>query len=132
MTSTRHRVLVADDEEGIRFLWRNALLKPAGAYEVVTACDGCEALEEIARAPFDLVVTDISMPAMGGIELTEAIRQLGYRVPVIWITAYGVSHLEEKSKQLGIFCCLDKPLRLDEMRQAVADALAVPREEATA
>ena len=98
MTATPHRVLVADDEEGIRFLWRHALLKPMGAYEVVTGCDGCEAVEAIKQAPFDLLVIDIWMPGMNGVELTEAIRQLGYRVPVIWFTARGVPHMVEKAE----------------------------------
>lgn len=130
MRTTRHRILVADDEEGIRFLWRNALLKPAGAYEVVTACDGCEALEEISRAPFDLVVTDIWMPEIGGIELTETIRQLGYRVPIIWFTARGMPDMKEDAERLGVVCCLYKPLRVREIRQAVAAALADPQEQA--
>ena len=131
MESTRHRILVADDEEGIRFLWRGALLKPPGAYEVVAVCDGCEALEEISRSPFDLVITDIWMPQMGGVELTEAIRQLGYQIPVIWFTARGVPNIKKEARRLGVYCCLHKPLRIDEMRRAVADALAAPHQEAT-
>jgi len=128
--STRHRILVADDEEGIRFLWRGALLKPPGAYEVVAVCDGCEALEEISRSPFDLVITDIWMPEMSGVELTEAIRQSGYQIPVIWFTARGVPNMKKEARRLGVYCCLHKPLRIDEMRRAVADALAAPYEEA--
>ena len=130
MADTPHRVLVADDDGGIRFIWRNALLKPAGAYEVVTVCDGCQALDEITRAPFDLVVTDIRMPRMSGVELTEALRELGYRITVIWITARGVPRMAEEAERLGVYCCFYKPLCVDRMRQIVADALADSPKEA--
>ncbi|MCL7452709.1 MAG: response regulator [Anaerolineae bacterium] len=131
MVRAPHRVLVADDDEDILFLWRNALLMPVGAYEVVTVCDGCDALEEIARMPFDLVVTDIRMPRMDGLELTKAIRQLGYKIPVLWITARIVVDMAEDAKRLGVYCCLYKPLRVAEMRRVVADALAASQKEAT-
>jgi DNA-binding NtrC family response regulator len=129
MTSLRHRILVADDDEGIRFLWNNALLRPADTYEVVTVCDGYQALEAIGRMPFDLVITDIWMPGMGGVELTEAIRRLGYQGPIVWITAHGLSHLQEDAKQLDVYRSLDKPVRVAQMRQVVADALATGRKE---
>ena len=131
MMRTRHRVLIVDDEEDILFLWRGALLTPTGAYEVVTACDGCDALEEIARMPFDLLVTDIRMPRMDGVELTKAIRQLGYQMPVIWFTGVDTPNLAQKAERLGVYCCLYKPLRVDEMRQVVAEALSDSQKETT-
>jgi CheY-like chemotaxis protein len=130
VTIARSRILIVDDEEGIRFLWRNALRKPAGAYEVVLVCDGREALEEISRVPFDLVITDLWMPRMNGIELTEAIQQLGYKVPIIWFTARGMQATQEHAERLGVHCCLYKPLAVAEMRQVVADALATSQERA--
>jgi CheY-like chemotaxis protein len=102
-----------------------------GAYEVVTVCDGCDALEEMVRMPFDLVVTDIRMPRMDGVELTKAIRQLGYKIPVIWITALDVANIVEETEHLSVYCCLYKPLRVAEMRRVVADALTASQKEAT-
>jgi CheY-like chemotaxis protein len=128
----RHRILVADDEENIRFLWRTALLKPEGAYDVVATCDGREALEEVARSSFDLVITDIKMPRMDGMALTEAIRRLGYTMPIIWFTAQSMPGLDQEAGRLDVHCCLYKPLRVRTMRQTVADALsAAPHHTAT-
>ncbi|MBN1485402.1 MAG: response regulator [Chloroflexia bacterium] len=124
MTERPSRILVADDEEQIRFLWHSALLKPPGAYHVVTAGDGCEALEQMTRASFDLLVTDIRMPGMDGLELTETLRQLGYQVAIIWISALSMPNMDAEAQQLGVHCCLRKPLRVAQIRQAVADALA--------
>lgn len=131
MAHMQHRILVADDEENIRFLWRTALLKPEGAYDVVAACDGREALEEVARSPFDLVITDIRMPRMDGLALTEAIRQLGYTMPIIWFTAQPIPGLDQEAGPLGVHCCLYKPLRVRTMRQTVADALSAAQEHVT-
>ena len=124
MVRMRHRILVADDEENIRFLWRSALLKPEGAYDVVAVCDGCEAMEEVARSPFDLIITDIKMPRMDGVALTEAVRRLGYTMPVIWFTAQPMPGLDQEAGRLDVHCCLYKPLRVRTMRQTVADALS--------
>lgn len=123
MTEKPYRILVADDDAQMRFLWRGALLKPVGAYHVVAAADGCEALEEMARANFDLVVTDLVMPGMDGLELTRTLRQLGYRVPVLWISGMAPLDVEEQAAHLEVHCCLRKPLRVAEIRRAVADAL---------
>ena len=123
MTKAPYRILVADDEEQIQFLWRSALLKPASAYEVVTVCDGCKALDQVMRAPFDLIVTDIMMPGMGGVELTEALRQLGYQGAVIWISALAVPEMAKQARRLNVYCCLAKPLRVAHIRQAVAEAI---------
>ena len=126
---TRYRVLVADDYETVRVLWRDALRKPVDAYEVVTAGNGHDALEEIVRMPFDLIVTDIAMPGMDGVELTQAIRQLGHRIPVIWITASRIPNLAQEAERLAVHRYLFKPLEVDEMRQVVAAALEDPQEE---
>lgn len=124
MSKRPHRILVADDEEQIRFLWRSALLKPPGAYEVATASDGCEAMEIVTRAPVDLVVTDVCMPGMDGVALTASIRQMGYTMPVIWITAFAAPNLTERARCLDVYCCLSKPLRVAKIRRVVAEALA--------
>ena len=126
---SRHRVLTVDNAETVLFLWRNVLLQPVGAYEVVTAGNGHDALEEFTRGPFDLVVTEVRMPGMSGVELTEVIRQLGYKTPIIWLTGLGVPNMAGEAARLDVHCCLYKPLEVHEMRQAVADALEDPQRE---
>lgn len=80
-------ILFADDEESIRLLYREEF-EEAG-YDVVLAADGQEALEKFAAKRPDLLVIDIKMPGMDGIELVSRIRETDTGVPVILCTAYG-------------------------------------------
>lgn len=77
------RVLIADDEPGIRKVVRDALEREG--HEVVTAVDGQEALERFSEANFDLVVTDLAMPKVGGLELVQEIRRRS-SVPILVLT----------------------------------------------
>lgn len=80
-------ILFADDEESIRFLYREEF-EEAG-YKVVLAANGNEALEKFIATLPDLLVIDIKMPGMDGIELVRRVRALNAEVPVILCTAYG-------------------------------------------
>jgi len=80
-------ILFADDEESIRLLYREEF-EEAG-YTVVLAADGEEALQKFSETDPDLLVIDIKMPGMDGIELVGRIRETNTEVPVILCTAYG-------------------------------------------
>jgi DNA-binding response OmpR family regulator len=79
--------LVVDDEEGIRQLYKEELEEEG--YEVELAERGEEALEKISKAKPDLVILDLRMPGMGGLEVLERIREQDKDLPVIICTAYG-------------------------------------------
>jgi DNA-binding response OmpR family regulator len=81
------RILVVDDEEGIRQLYKEELEEEG--YEVELAERGEEALEKISKAKPDLVILDLRMPGMGGLEVLERIREQDKDLPVIICTAYG-------------------------------------------
>ncbi len=83
----RVRVLVVDDEENIRLLFKEELEEED--YEVETASNGMEALEKIKSVPFDVVVLDIKMPVMDGIQTLNAIKNINKDQPVILCSAYG-------------------------------------------
>jgi DNA-binding response OmpR family regulator len=80
-------ILFADDEESIRLLYRDEF-EEAG-YAVVLAANGHEALEKFAETQPDLLVVDIKMPGMDGLEFVRRLRELSTDVPVILCTAYG-------------------------------------------
>jgi CheY-like chemotaxis protein len=83
----KRRILVVDDEENIRLLFKEELEEEG--YDVDTASNGLEALEKVKAAPFDIVVLDIKMPVMDGIQALNAIKNINKDQPVILCSAYG-------------------------------------------
>lgn len=118
------RILIADDDPGVLLILRATLERMKNGYRIVAAQDGTQALREIRAQPFDLVITDVRMPGIDGIELAEAIRAMDSRTALIWITAYGCHRLQSECRRLDVSCCLDKPLRIGQIRAAALEALA--------
>ncbi|HBA53613.1 response regulator [Syntrophorhabdus aromaticivorans] len=81
------RLLVVDDEENIRFLFKEELEEEG--YEVDLASSGLEALSKIKDSPYDLVVLDIKMPGMSGIQTLSEIKNINKALPVVLCSAYG-------------------------------------------
>lgn len=112
-------ILFTDDEESIRLLYQEEF-EEAG-YDVVVAASGEEALEKFAEVEPDLLVVDIKMPGMDGIELVRRIRESSTDVPVILCTAYG-----EYRQNLGTWASDDyivKSANLEGLFQKVAELL---------
>ncbi len=108
------RILVADDEKIKRITLAEDLA--AQGHEVVTAGDGAEALKELAVSRFDVVVTDLKMPKIDGIELLKRIKQDGVaQAEVIIMTAYGSIPLAVEASKLGAFDFLTKPFRNEDI-----------------
>mgnify|MGYP005845662199 CR=1 FL=1 len=114
-------VLVVDDEKNY-LLVMETLLTGAG-YEVLTADSGEEALETIRRNDLDLVITDMKMPRLSGIELMEQIKQVYPDLPVIMMTAYGTVEKAVEAMKKGAFDYILKPFKNEEMLLTVAKAL---------
>jgi CheY-like chemotaxis protein len=117
------RILIVDDDPRVLLVLRVALERMAAGYRIVVARDGLKALERLKKTYFDLVITDVRMPRMDGIELAQEIRALSLDTVVIWITAYGSQNLQARREELGVQRCLDKPLRIVEIRQATQEVL---------
>jgi two-component system, response regulator, stage 0 sporulation protein F len=81
------RILIVDDEENIRLLFKEELEEEG--YEVVVAANGYEALDRLRESAFDLVVMDIKMPGMDGIQTLNEIKATNKDQPVILCSAYG-------------------------------------------
>lgn len=107
------KILIVDDEENVRFCL-SKLLEQNG-YEVMTAADGYAALRILAGKPFDLVITDINMPEMDGIEFLAEISRHFSHLKVIMVTAYGKVESYLDAMNLGALEYLNKPLQLDEL-----------------
>jgi len=114
------RILVVDDEAGIREFLSEAL---ADDHEVAAAASGAAAWARIEREGFDLVLTDLSMPGMDGMELLRRVREAQPEVEVIVITAHGKVDSAVEAMRLGAFDYLQKPLgSLAELRLLVRRA----------
>jgi two-component system KDP operon response regulator KdpE len=120
------RVLIADDEQRILFFLKSRL--KASGYEVLTASNGLEAVEQVHAQEPDLVVLDVMMPEMNGFEALKQIRA-SYSVPVIVLSAREASADKVKGLDLGADDYLAKPFSPDEL---VARIEAVRRRLATA
>lgn len=110
------RILLVDDEKPVRqFLGQ--LLEHFG-YEVATAADGQEALEKLEEErPFDLVITDLRMPRLDGLELLKAIRKRPNPPPVVLLTAFADMDTAVEAFQLGAADFINKPTRPAELQQ---------------
>jgi DNA-binding NtrC family response regulator len=123
MVNTRKRILIVDDDERVLYVLRRALTGLGDGYEIVTAEGGREALLKAGVTPFDLLITDLRMTDMGGIELTEGIKALNAGTVVVWVTAYGSHRVADEAGRLSVYRCLDKPLKVAEIRGIVREAL---------
>ncbi|HUP52214.1 MAG TPA: response regulator [Longimicrobiales bacterium] len=119
------RILLADDEERLRDLFARYLV--ALGHDVRTAGDGHEVLAALSEAPPDVLVTDLNMPDMDGIEILTFLRKQGSAVPVIAISGggyLGKDLLLTSASMLGAVVTLEKPFALEELRDAVERVLA--------
>lgn len=114
-----HRILIAEDDADVRNLYCH-LLRTSG-YEVVEASDGEYALAKFMETPCDLIITDMNMPRMNGLELIKALRRLSPDVYIILITAYGTLDTEKRAFSLGSNEYMPKPFELIDLVERVHD-----------
>jgi two-component system, sensor histidine kinase len=115
------RILVAEDVEVNREILRRGLGRVG--HDVVFACDGAEAVQLAERERFDLVLMDVHMPVMDGIEATRRIRRLANgnaRIPVLALTANVMAQERERYFAAGMDDCLTKPIDWDHLLHAIA------------
>jgi DNA-binding NtrC family response regulator len=118
------RILIVDDE-GSLLLTLVANLELEG-FDVMGAPDASAALSLLREQHFDLVLTDIRMPGMSGVELFRAIRDLRPNMPVILMTAFAAENLINEAVQEGVFAVLPKPFDIEHVIFALTRALSRP------
>jgi DNA-binding NtrC family response regulator len=117
------KMLIVDDEETLTYSLYQSFILEKKDYEVVTAASGEEASKKLANSPFDLVITDISMPGMSGLELLSHIKEKYPKTEVIVITAYGSEEKKEESLQKGARYYIEKPFEIKKIKQLVMELL---------
>jgi DNA-binding response OmpR family regulator len=115
------RVLVVDDEPGIVAALREALAY--WGYAVSTAQDGLQALDQVKAAQPHVVILDINMPGMDGMDVLRHLRTFDPEVGVIMVSAQGDEETRQTALTLGAADYLRKPMRLEEVERSVARRL---------
>lgn len=123
MAKSKQLVLLVDDEESFRMSVEDGLARYSERFEVVTASNGVQALGVIESRRPCMVVTDMRMPAMDGIELLLSCRRLYPHLPVILVSAYFSEELERNARSFGAAAVLHKPLDLNVLVNAILAVL---------
>jgi two-component system nitrogen regulation response regulator NtrX len=110
---TESVVFIVDDEDGIRESL-SGIFEDEG-YEVITACSGEEALKILKEQSMDLILLDVWLPGMDGIQILKEIKDLKPDIPVIMISGHGNIELAVKATRMGAYDFLEKPLSLEKV-----------------
>lgn len=118
----RHRrILVVDDEKNIRLMLRQALASEEVVVE--SAINGEEAIAKLGEAEFDVMLLDLRLPGMDGLEVLRRVHEQVPEMPVILLTAHGTIEGAVDAMRSGAVNFLQKPFSPREIRDAVAEAL---------
>jgi two-component system sensor histidine kinase/response regulator len=101
-------------------------LLEARGHRVTRAGDGRMALDEASRYGFDVILMDVQMPGMDGLEATRMLRQHGVRTPIIAMTAHAMQGDRDKCLRAGMNAYVSKPIQPEEVFEAIEDAVAAP------
>jgi DNA-binding NtrC family response regulator len=116
------RILVVDDEPNMLRLLKTILTDKTG-YEVDTTNNPLEVSKLLQEASYDLVVSDLKMPIMDGIDLLDQVKQFDPGIPVIIITAYGTIETAEEAVRKGAYDFITKPFRKEAILITIKRAL---------
>jgi DNA-binding NtrC family response regulator len=117
----RPTILLTDDNK--EFTLNLSDILDLKGYNVLKANDGFEALDIIKTSTVDLILMDIKMPVMNGVDTYKKIKTIDPIVPVIMLTAYALEELIQESLQEGAFACLKKPLDFNELFATIEQAI---------
>jgi YesN/AraC family two-component response regulator len=117
------RLLIVDDEEAVTFSLFQIFINIPIECEVITAADGTEALKKIEAGEFDLIITDIAMPGINGLDLLSMIKSKHPKTRVIVITAYGSDERKEQAINRGAEHYIEKPFDIYELKNLVINLL---------
>ncbi|WP_139364818.1 response regulator [Sutcliffiella halmapala] len=113
------KLLIVDDQYGIRILLNEVFQKEG--YQTFQAANGYQALDIVEKHSPDLVLLDMKIPGMDGIEILKRLKAINKDIQVIIMTAYGELDMIQESKDLGAITHFAKPFDIDEIRDAVRE-----------
>ena len=123
-------ILVVDDESDTVKTLKKILMKKG--YKIQTAYNGLEAISKLYSTHFDLVITDLLMPKLDGIQLSRRVRQEWPSLPIIVVTALDDEHMHRNLLSIGVSAYLRKPFNREQLLNAVAEIIQLSAETANA
>ena len=119
------KILIVDDEEIVRYSFRKLFREPG--FEISEAANGLDALSAIKKDSPDLVLMDIEMPGLNGLEAIQRIKAMDPQLPVIIMTAFGTSERVIAAMKYGAFEYLEKPFDVARLKAVISDAIETRR-----
>ena len=113
----KEKLLIVDDQYGIRILLNEVFQKEG--YQTFQAANGIQAIDIVKKHSPDLVLLDMKIPGMDGIEILKRLKEITPDIRVIIMTAYGELDMIQEAKDLGAITHFAKPFDIDEIRDAV-------------
>lgn len=120
--TAKHSMLVVDDEPEVGNLFKKVLSR--NGYEVDTVLNGTSAIELAQRKQFEVVILDLKMPGMDGIETYRRLKAMGQRALTIVLTGNGGIDSARDAMSLGAHDYFTKPFRVDEVQESIREGLA--------
>lgn len=115
------KILIVDDQYGIRLLLYEVLAKEG--YQTFQAANGKEALEFVQKDSPDLVLLDMKIPGMDGLEILKRIKKIDKQIKVIMMTAYGELDMIEEAKAFGVITHFTKPFDINQFKKTIQAVL---------
>ena len=119
------KILIVDDEDIVRYSFRKIFREPG--FEIIEASNGLDALSVIKKESPDLVLMDIEMPGLNGLEAIQRIKAMNPQLPVIIMTAFGTSERVIAAMKYGAFEYLEKPFDVARLKAVISEAIETKR-----
>lgn len=123
MVNNLKKVLIVDDEETLTWSMARSLSRDKDKYEVIIANNGREALNLLKKNKIDLVISDIRMPDINGLDLLVKIKKEYPQTKVIIMTAYGSSDVQKEANRRGSLYYVEKPFEISDIRKIIIDLI---------
>jgi DNA-binding response OmpR family regulator len=123
MTKGLKKVLIIDDEETLTWSMAKSLSKDKDKYDVIIANNGREALNLLKKNKVDLVISDIRMPDINGLDLLVRVKKEYPQTKVIIMTAYGSADVQKEANQRGSLFYIEKPFEISDIRKIIIDLI---------
>ena len=117
------KILIIEDEAAIRRVLTKILSEENDSYKVEEAEDGLQGIEKVKNEDYDLILCDIKMPKMDGVEVLEAVKKIKPEIPMVMISGHGDLETAINTMRLGAFDYISKPPDLNRLLNTVRNAL---------